>query len=164
MPPLVGSKSRLPSSPVFLALVLIFFFVWIQWQEDESVYELVLGALLSQCLCVVTRWGDLCSAEFCSAEISLVEDAFCDASTCIIRLFRGANIVAAISLVVAFRDASTCIVRLLRGANIAAAISLVVDVFRNASTCLTASYKNQRFPQCALGFIPLVQKHSVLTS
>ena len=79
-------------------------------------------------------------------------------------LFRGANIVATISLVMAFRDASTCIVRLLRGANIAAAISLVVDVFRNASTCLTASYKNQRFPQCALGFIPLVQKHSVLTS
>ena len=43
----------------------------------------------------------------------------------------------------AFRDASTCIVRLLRGANIAAAISLVVDVFRNASTCLTASYKSR---------------------
>ena len=58
-------------------------------------------------------------------------------------LFRGANIVATISLVVAFRDASTCIVRLLRRANIAAAISLVVDVFRNASTCLTASYKSR---------------------
>ena len=58
-------------------------------------------------------------------------------------LFRGANIVATISLVMAFRDASTCIVRLLCGANIAAAISLVVDVFRNASTCLTASCKSR---------------------
>ena len=32
---------------------------------------------------------------------------------------------------------------ILRGANIAHAISLVVDVFRNASTCLTASYNEQ---------------------
>ena len=47
--------------------------------------------------------GCLCSAEFCSAEISLVVDAFCDANTCLAASRR------LVLVVDAFRNASTCL-------------------------------------------------------
>ena len=117
--PLVGSKSRLPSLPGILGIGII---ISSSFESNDKKVNwcrnLYLGPYC-HIVCVSLRTEGisqpreccLCSAEFCSAEISLVVDAFC-----------------------------------------------------NASTCLAASYKNQRFPQCALGFIWLLQKRSVLNS
>ena len=91
--PLVGSKSRLHSSPGILGIGVIISSLFESNDKKVNRCRNQYLGLYCHSVCVLLRAEGISVLQnFCSSEISLVEDAFCDASTCIIRLFCGANI------------------------------------------------------------------------
>ena len=87
----VGSESRLPSSPGILGISVI---ISSSFESNDKKVNRCRNQYLgpychSVCVSLRTevlsqpRECCLCSEEFCSAEISLVVDAFCNASSCL---------------------------------------------------------------------------------